>query len=190
MKTLPLKPCLAALRSAGLPVVLALLAVPAPGLAVAGAPAPAAVQSADEFMDKFRQAMKVGATDEMNRLVRSQQENAVNKIIQICEFISNESNASLEEEIAALTKAWNTVHKTEFPDRVYEFFSLMRSEVKQHRTTLKAKYEVQNKNFRDAEAAKDKTKFGELGMLMKSLGESFEQIGDYYYASQAYLYWG
>ncbi|MEM7310507.1 MAG: hypothetical protein AAF682_27780 [Planctomycetota bacterium] len=182
-----MKPIRALLVLLALPLVSPLVGSEPP----AGAPSPVLVQNkTDEFMSKFRQAMKVGATEEMNRLIRTYQDQAVYKIIEICEAISNESNEKLEEDISALTKAWKAIHKTSFPDTMYEFFSLMRPEVKEHRRKLATQYRLRNKEFVAAEAAKDKTKFGALGTEMKALGESFEKIGDYYYASQAYLLWG
>jgi hypothetical protein len=73
---------------------------------------------------------------------------------------------------------------------VYEFFSLIPPSAKEQRKKLKHQYQLQNKKFLDAEREKDKNKFGELGLIMKGLGERFEEIGDYYFASQAYLQWG
>ena len=143
-----------------------------------------------EFMKKFRQAMQVGAGEEMNRLIRTYQQEAVDKIVEICEFIADSPTDKLEEEIAALTKAWKAVYKTEFPDIMYEYFSLMRTEVKNHRRTLTAQYRLRSKEFREAEAKKEVTKFAELGLQMKSLGEAFEEIDDHFFASQAFLHWG
>jgi len=193
MKTLPRTALHAALLMAGLSPLLASVSAPLSSpepVSSLGSATRAPADTPDEFMAKFRQAMKVGATDEMNRLIRSEQVAAISKIIQICEFIAGGSNEKLDNEIAALGKAWDSVHKTSFVDDVYEYYSLLGAEEKRHRKTLRAKYDVQNKNFLEAEAAKDKTKFGELGMQMKALGESFEQIGDYYFGSQAYLFYG
>ena len=171
-------------------VLLALPFLTPPVEAASPSPTPVVQNKTDEFMTQFRQAMKVGATSKMNELIRKYEEQAIFKIVEIAEFISAGSSEDLEEEIAALTKAWKAVHKTSFPDKIYEYFSLMRPEIKQHRISLKTQYQLQNRKFVEAEQAKDETKFGEIGMQLKGIGESFEKIGDHYYASQAYLLWG
>lgn len=171
-------------------IALPLAAAPEP---VAGAPAtsdPVLQDRFAEFMEKFRKAMKIGANEEMNRLLRTYQHEAIYKIIEICEHISENPTEQLEEEIDALRRAWNATYKTDFVDHTYEYFSLLRPEIKEHRRKLKVKYDVNHKKFIKAEEAKDKNQFGGIGMEMKGVAEGFAEIGDHFFASQAYLFYG
>ncbi|MCZ6598005.1 MAG: hypothetical protein O7B99_10225, partial [Planctomycetota bacterium] len=154
-------------------------------------PGPAAVQGKrDEFVEKFRNAQKIGAADEMQRLIRSYQQEAIHTVVYTCEQISIQSSERLEEDMDGLRKAWESVYKTGFVDKCYEYFSLMRPEIKQHRRKLKVQYDLKNRKFLEAEANKDRTKFGGLGMEFKGLAEGFAEIGDWYHASEAWIFYG
>ena len=176
--------------------LLALPLVPLAQAAAGAAPTPAAAAvelvapPQNDFWEQFLQAMKIGAKDEMSRLVRTNQNDAMNKIIEICEFISETPDAKSEEQIAALRKAWEAAFQSDFVGKVYEYFSLMRPEVRDARKKLKTQYLNANRDFIQAETKKEVHRFGELAYKMEGLAQGFEEIGDHFHASQAYLFAG
>jgi hypothetical protein len=70
-----------------LPLALFLL-VGAAAPAARPAPASPAAAVQEDFTGRFRAAMKVGSTDEMNRLVRTNEEKATNWVIDICKGLT------------------------------------------------------------------------------------------------------
>jgi hypothetical protein len=168
------------------------LGSPPPALAAAVPAALARVAPArqGDFMTLFREALKVGATEEMTRLVRANEEVATGQILLTCEAISAGTNDTLEAEMAALSKAWKAAFRTRFPDEVYKYFSLLRPEIKVHRKELRTQYQLQNSFFTAAQQAGDRAKLHEVGLAMRRLGDAFSEIGDYFFASQSYLHEG
>jgi hypothetical protein len=166
--------------------VLPLFLVPAAPAARAST-----VQSAQEdFISKFKAALKVGATDEMNRLVRTHQVPATDRILELGEILVGGTREELLAEQEALAKAWHTVYKTSYPEKVSEFFTGFTPEAKEERDKLIQQYRNEINKFRDAEKAGDQEQMAAIGASMKTVGEGFSTVGDQYYASQAFLLHG
>lgn len=154
----------------------------------AAAPAPAPQGEAD-FMNKFREAMKINATEEMTSLVKKRQHDAVNSIVSICESIAHSPTEKLETEIDALRKAWKRAHDTRFVDIMYEYFSLLDPRFKASRSKLIRQYSIKYKEFVDASATKDATKLPGIGVDMQAYGKNFEEFGDWYMASNCWYHY-
>lgn len=138
-------------------------------------------------MKKFRQAMEIAATSEMAKLVRTNQQHAVESIILTCEQISVQTNEELEKEIAAFRKAWKESMKTGFVDKVYTYFSLLRPEFRTQRRKLKVQYDKLSREFYQAQIDKKTTAYAGMGVEFQGMAQGFEELGDLYHASQAWL---
>jgi len=147
-------------------------------------------ESKNAFVSKFRQAMRIGSRDECARLVRSNEVFAVEFIIEDCESISGGGSDALEEEINALRQAWKQGFRTEFVDRVYEYFSLIKPDARTARQKLSVRYRLVWKEFGSTQAAKKTTEYARLGLEFKGLAMGFEDLGDAYMASQAWVNYG
>jgi hypothetical protein len=167
------------------------LFVPAAASAPAPAPASAApAAQASDFMTRFRQAMKINATDDMRQLVRKNQGPATEEVRKICRAIAAQGNDRLEAEIAALRTAWKAAFKTDFVDIQYEFFSLMRSETREELRRQNVRYDNTYRTYVPAEAAKDATKLPAIGMQFLEVAMAVEQLGDHYLAAMAWMHYG
>jgi hypothetical protein len=178
------------MRTLALATLTVLLAAGSAGPAPAFLPAPvAAVARQEGFMDKFRQAIKINSKPEMARLVRTNQVEAIDSIVSICEAIAQQSSERLEKEIAALREAWEEVFDTSFVDEMYEYFSLLPHDVKSARTTLRGRFTVQFKNFRKVSEEKTLHELTGIGLEFEGLAKAFEEIGDSYMASQSWSHY-
>jgi len=152
------------------------------------APSSVATQNThDEFRAKFKQAMALNANEEMASLVRKYTPEAVSWIMETAEAIAGASNESLERRMAALRKAWKTAKDSKFCDKMYEYFSLLKPALKTERNKQKVRYEKALTKYVENLEAKNgaglELQAGEFVML----AESFETLGDMYFASQSWL---
>ncbi len=145
-----------------------------------------------EFEQKFRQAMKINAKEEMAKLLDRYSWESVLVVMTTCEAISNQSSDYLEEFAAALNEAWKKQYAgSQFVDKVYEYFSLLDPVLKRKRVKLKNLFEATRTQMRDNEqGAKDGPKFMIIASEFERLALSFEQIGDWYYASESWISYG
>lgn len=153
------------------------------------APAPGARPQEGDFRTVFREAMKINAKTELARLVKTRTPEAIDVIVEICEAISETPSEDLETEIAALRLAWQEAMKSEFVDVQYEYFSLIRPEVRTARRQLRQRFNLEYKRFQEATAAtpKDKGLLQEVGLTLLGFGDSFVELGDHYLASQCFI---
>ena len=175
-----------------LALVLALAAAPAllPARAHAASAAPAAAQDGAEFRSQFEAAMKINAVDEMAKLVKRNDREAVDWIMETCEAISARSNETLEARIAALRVAWKKAFETEFVDEVYEYFSLLSAQGKRMRHEAKQRFDKARSRYLANLEEKDQPTFTLLEGEYEALSKAFAEIGDHYYASQAWVFTG
>ncbi|MCP3917413.1 MAG: hypothetical protein GY711_17850 [bacterium] len=173
-------------------VLLAPLFIPAAISAPASAVPPEAVDDYADFKNSFMQAMKVNSKDEMARLVKKYQEQAIWWVMEVAEGISNNPNDALFERIAALKTAWKATIRTDFVDEMEKYFSLIEGPEKRERVRFKADFTKKRKIYLDltGAATKDVPKLTILGNDFEDLAESFRQVGDYYYASQCFIFVG
>lgn len=150
----------------------------------ATAPAPAQ-DSLKELKESFRAAMRVNAKDEQARLVKGNQQDTINWVIQNCLQISNESSDELERETAALRAAWKTSMETDFVGQVYEYYALIPSHVRAERYKLEKAY---NRLLGRLAEAKEGPDFELISGEFEGIALAFEQLGDKYFAAQCW--WG
>src|SRR5690606_20520598 len=143
-----------------------------------------------EFRTKYRQAMKINAVEEMGRLIRRNDHEAVLWIIETCESIAERSNEELEERIAGLRTGWEAGMETQFVDKVYTYLSLLDPQLKRERQLLRARYEKARNRYVENVTAKDGPTFGILAVEFKGMAESFATLGDHYFSSQNWLFYG
>ena len=142
-----------------------------------------------EFRNKFKAAMKINALPEMARLIKEYNWEVVRIIMQTCETISVRSSDDLEEYIAGLNKGWKKAYdNSTFVDKVYEYFSLLDPSVKRERTKLKNKFEEVREQYNEnVGGPKDGPKFAVHSSTFEYMAKSFEEIGDWYHASECWI---
>jgi hypothetical protein len=152
---------------------------------------PAPVQDEHrEFRDKFKQAMSINAKDEMARLVRTNKPLAVKYVIDIAEATAQAPSEPVFEQIEALRLAWKASMKTDFVTIMERYFaSLDSSEIKE-RMRFRNQYDKKAKIYNNNLTDKDGPKFAILALDFEGLAHSFEGIGDKYFASQCWSYYG
>lgn len=173
-------------------LALPVLALVAPLSALAIGRAAVRVDDKDEqFRQRFLEMMRINATKEMAKLVRSMTDQAVYWIIETAEAISNQTSEDLETRMAALRSSWKEAMETNFGNKVYEYFSLLEPSLKVERTKLKSRYDkAQREYVANLQGAKDSSKFNLLSGTFEGLAQAFEVIGDKYFASQAWILQG
>lgn len=139
-----------------------------------------------EFRDKFQKAMKIGARDEMSKLVSKNLDQAVTWIISTSETIAVSPNDVVFERMAALRKAWKDSKGTGFCEKMERYFSLLDPTLKRERTRIKGEYDKALAGYWANNEKKDSGTYSKLGVELASLAEAFTEVGDHYYASQAW----
>ena len=114
--------------------LLALIALalgPAPSVASPVVPAPVLVQDLhqrayDDFVDRFRQFLKLNDADQMSRMVRKNPSVAVRYADWLTQQVVVAGSEETEKEVNALRLAWKTAMKTNFVENLYEYHSLIK----------------------------------------------------------------
>jgi hypothetical protein len=149
------------------------------GPAAAGAeasPAPVCQTPEDkEFRTKFQQAMKIGAKDELKKLVDRQTDQAVTWIIQTAESIANAPNDTLFERMTAA-----------FCDKMERYFSLLDPTIRRERIRMRGDFDKQVGEYWANAEKKDGSTYFKLSGEIGALADAFVEIGDHYYASQCW----
>jgi len=155
--------------------------------AAEASPAPAFQTPEDtEFRTKFQQAMKIGAKDEMKKLVDRQTDQAVTWIIQTAESIANAPNDTLFDRMAALRIAWKASKGTDFCDKMERYFSLLDPTIRRERVRMRGDFDDKVGEYWANAEKKDGSTYIKLSAELGALGEAFGEIGDHYYASQCW----
>lgn len=145
------------------------------------------VTTTAEFLNSMRKAMEIGAADQIVTLVRRHEEIASWAVIELCQAYSGNPSERLDEEIDALRVAWNKAVKTEYVERMYEYFSLMDGTTRVERSRAVSTYNAHNKARIKAEADKDMKALLDLIPKFKTDVEALKAVGDMYYLGQAWL---
>ena len=143
--------------------------------------------SSEGFLDAFKAAMKAGDKDQMQSIVKGSQDEAAVAVIAICEAIAEQPSEELEETISALQVAWRGAFDTKFPHKQYEYFSLMRPEIRGSRAELMTKYVGERTKYETAMAEESYRELPGIGFELEHYAKSFVEIGDLYHASEAWL---
>ena len=139
-----------------------------------------------EFRDKFQSAMKIGAKDEMKKLVDRNLDQAVTWIIQTSETLSNAPNDVVAERMDALRTAWKDSKDTAFCQKMERYFSLLDPTIKRERVRMRGQFDKAVNEFWANNEKKDGSTYVKLASEFAALADAFEQVGDWYYNSQAW----
>jgi hypothetical protein len=93
------------------------------------------------FRDAFKKAQTLGATAELEKLVKKNSNEAVVWIMETAEAMSTEPNDELAGRMVALRKAWRGAMDTDFAENMEKFFGLLDSVQKRERQKLKSRYD-------------------------------------------------
>lgn len=152
---------------------------------------PTVVHSAQDdqtvWRQAFQKAMDVGANSEMEKLVKKNQFQATEWLIETAESISIRPSEILETRMAALRTAWKGAIGSKFADNMYEYFSLLDPAYRDERNKLKRRYDkAQTRYFSNADK-KDQTTYGVLYGEFEGIAKAFVELGDNYFSSQSWL---
>lgn len=158
------------------------------GNVASAAPAPAvSFDGTADFLKEMRAAMSIGANDEIVKLVRRHQQEAVWATIELCDANSSNPSERLEGEINALRIAWNKAMKTGFVEKTYEYYSLMDSSTRADRAKAVNRYQAFLAQLLKAEADTDKDTILKLGADFRGVADDLDRTGDHYHAGMAWL---
>lgn len=143
-----------------------------------------------EFRERFKKAMEIQSIEEMARLFKRNDHEAVVWVMELCESIAERSSEELETLAAAHRKAWLEAFGTRFPVHVYEYFSLLDPQLKRERAKLRERYDKQRDSYLANLEKKDAPTFQLLANSFAGLADAFRQIGDHYYASECWVFTG
>ncbi len=153
--------------------------------------APSQGSRLDEFTKRFAQAMSVNDRDEMAKLVRSYQPEAALRTDVLCSQIARETSEALEKEVDLLNKAWKQALKTKFVEKHYAYLSLMKPVTRRERERLHEVYVVLHGKYHENVAGeKDGPEYERVAGELRAIASAFEQIGDNYFAGEAWMIYG
>jgi len=188
MKALILPPSLASLLAL-LPA--AAQAAPLAGALSAAAPpaeptSPSLQESKAEWLKSFNKARAVGATSEMEKLVKTNTKVAIEHVLETAEQFSILPSAELEELMTDLRMAWKGAIGSRFADEMYEYYSLLDRVYRDERTKFKRRYDKAYNRYR-ANQKQDPGVYGALAHEFETIAEAFREVGDFYWSSQSWL---
>jgi hypothetical protein len=155
----------------------------------AASPAAAAWIGPDQaFKDKFKKLMEKGQKPEMEKLVKAESANAAAWIARAQEILAErpddpESGPFLEE----LSAAWKASMKSEFPEKQKAFFAALEGQNKKDRTDVRKRYDKAVQDMDANSEKRDAWIYSQLVDEIEVLANAFDQIGDHYYSSEAWL---
>lgn len=152
-------------------------------LAVTAASAPLV----QDFLPAFEKALAAGDEAKMKELVLADQTGAAEAAVRTCVSIGEQSSEHLEKLYAALSKAWRAAFSTDFVDRQYEYFSLMRPEVRKAWSELHTAFVDERAKYEKAIAEHVARDLPPIGYEMEGYAKGFQEMGDLYHASEAWL---
>lgn len=175
-------------------IVLSIAFLVAPTGAVARVPEPLAhvlAQAPDrygEFKKRFKEAQTVGAYEEMQKLVRANQDEAIRHVGELATVMAVRNSDELEAEFQALAKTWKDVFKSDFVNKSYRYYSELsfdRNRAEERRKLEKRYYEQLKAYQQNLAGAKDGPVFEMLATEFGVMSARFAELGDLYYAAQA-----
>ena len=176
-----------------LPLLLACLGSVSPLLAAAlaapsAAPSAALAQDkAAEFKSKLRPAIAIRNYDEVTKLLKSYQDEAVNYVDELAAQMASANSDEIEKEFELLTKCWKDAYKSDFVSKIYVYHSNLATDppkrkqryvlIDQFRTTM-AKFEA------NRTGAKEGPAFELCSAEFVAITDGFESIGDFFMAAR------
>ncbi len=161
-------------------------AAPVPSMRPASTLAAQEVIDLDKFLKEFHRAMEIKATKEMASITRRNPDAALILIIEYGERISIQTNEELETDMAAFVRAWRDAFNSEFGAIMYEYFSLMKVQVRSFRGQRIGDFKVFERDYNAAIEARDWAALDLACERYEVLAKSFVKAGDYYYSSECW----
>lgn len=137
-----------------------------------------------DFLKEFKKHLAAQNTAEMQKLVKGQTSAAVITVVEVAEEIAAAPSEELETLHAALRDAWKAVHKTEFAEKVYRFFSNINASTKKNLADLKKAAEPGLREWENNQEKKDAQTFDLVEAKLREYIDYFDQEGDLYHASE------
>jgi hypothetical protein len=165
----------------------ALGASPAEPLASPAAAAPLFDRYGD-FQKNFKSAQQVGAYEEMTKLVRANQDEAIRHVMELANVMAVKNSDELEAEFQALARVWKDVFKTEFVNKSYRYHSELAFDRARRDERFKLErryYELVRQYQENLGGPKEGAKFEMLAVEYAGMSNRFSELGDMYYAAQA-----
>jgi len=138
-----------------------------------------------DFEKEFKAALQQKATAEQHKLVKTRVPEAVACVIATGEQILVSSSDELEALMAGLREAWKAVHKSEFAERAYKYYSLADGTQKKDRAELKLQYDKARRTFDNNLTKKAPEEFDLVYAQLRDHPDFFDQAGDLYLASES-----
>jgi hypothetical protein len=154
--------------------------LPRPATALGDTPDP-------DFKSNFDKLVAKKDKAELAKLVKSRVKDAVDWTIYTCEQIAAQSSDDLENFMAEMREAWKTAEKTDFAERVYTYYSTVSGGNKKDRVDLKKRFDQAADEMEKNAQKKDSFVYQNIVDEFELLGGAFEQVGDMYWSSQAWL---
>ena len=141
----------------------------------------------EEFQKRFAQAASISDHDEMAKLVRLFQTEAVIRTDVICTQIAQGTSEELEKQIDLLNKAWKASMKTNFVENHYAYLSLISPPTYRERERLRKSHQTQTaKYFENLTGKKDGPTFALAAGATDNGGPGYSDYWPGYYAAFVY----
>lgn len=166
-------------------------AVPASPLSAVSTTPFTALQAPDRYADfqkKFKAAQTVGASEEMQKLVRAYQDEAIRHVGELATVMAVRNSDELEAEFQALAKTWKDVYKSDFVNKSYRYYSELafdRNRAEERRKLEKRYYEQLKSYQQNLSGPKDGPTFEMIGTEFTVMSARFAELGDLYYGAQS-----
>ncbi len=142
---------------------------------------------AAEFKSKLRPAIAIRNYDEVTKLLKSYQDEAVNYVDELAAQMASANSDEIEKEFEMLTKCWKDAYKSDFVSKIYVYHSNLATDppkrkqryalIDQYRTSMQ-KFEA-NRN-----GAKEGPTFELCSAEFVAITDGFESIGDFFMAAR------
>ncbi|MFT5285570.1 MAG: hypothetical protein ACI8TQ_001735, partial [Planctomycetota bacterium] len=142
--------------------------------------------SREDFLKQFHKAMEIKATKELATLARRHQEALLFLIIEYGERISVQTNEKLETDMHAFIRAWKDAFNSDFGNDMYEYFSLMKVQLRGFRGQCKNNFKIIKREYDAAIESKDWKALDAACVRYENLAGEFRKAGDLYYVSECW----
>lgn len=139
------------------------------------------------FKTRFQKLGTQNAKDEMAKLVKTEAKDAVGWIVTTGEELLANPSPEAEAFMTDLRAAWTSAMKSEFAEKIYTYFTTFDAQNKKDHRELHERYDKVWDEYRANLDKKDSWVFLNLVDEFDILANGFDQIGDLYWSSQAWL---
>ena len=148
---------------------------------------PPPLDKQEEFNTKFRQALEINAKDEVAKLVRAYTEQAMSRVIDLCGTLPNGGETEQAgKELRVLKEAWKTSYKSNFVDKIYNYFSLLEARASKELEKLNRQYDAEYKKYDENLSRKDPGTSDALASEFETIGKGYVEIGYQLFAARAF----